>query len=390
MAGLHYAWNVGELKAYEPTFLYHKIETIQSVNRWLRYPNANVFTACVRQIATLCFAECCLGNVATAETHLDGLMTIMDHQPSNPHSSDGAVRVEEELADRYLILTYTFVHGIKSRLQDMPIGAIDLSEGKTHPSEIRSLMKKWHKEERGGLKNRLTAMRMFPYFFNPLPHTTEFRDIDVTPIIACLKILSDMVEIRRLNPYLPYGECSRDLIWLEGGATRLLLVVVHAHVESISPHTPEPSQEYGARDKLRSSWSGMSASNALYLHSILGLWNAGEPIEDRLHSHVLSILQRDLEQNHFKVSSRQTKASDLWFWKAFVGAFSITKRQKVDTGVVRGRQPTFNNFICDWSKAMAITRWADARARLKRVLWPASFWEDDTVQQMWDAASKDR
>ena len=267
----------------------------------------------------------------------------------------------------------------------MSTASPDLSEDQTNPSEIQSLMRKWHNEERNGLKLRLKAMRMFPNFFSPLPNTTEFRDIDCSTILECIKALTEVVEVRRLNPSLPYGECSRDLVWLEGGAARLLLAFVHSHVESMSPQRRNQATEKAPGEKFESSWSGMFIATGLYVLSILGLWNAGEPIEDRLHGRVLSILQRDLKHSYSDPGSKPAAASDMWFWKAFVGAFSITKRRNfVSGGVVQELQRPFNDFIRHWSRVTNTTRWVDARARLKRVVWPIEFWEDDIVQQLWE------
>lgn len=56
IAGLHYAWNAGQLQSYEPTFLFHKIQTMSDVNKSIQNSDKK-YAICVRNISTLCFSE---------------------------------------------------------------------------------------------------------------------------------------------------------------------------------------------------------------------------------------------------------------------------------------------------------------------------------------------
>ena len=57
IAGIHYAWNTGGLKQMAQPFLSQKVETIQSVNKWLSSLSSDHVDHCMRQILTLCLAE---------------------------------------------------------------------------------------------------------------------------------------------------------------------------------------------------------------------------------------------------------------------------------------------------------------------------------------------
>lgn len=57
VAGIHYAWNTGELRTFEPTFLTHKIETIRLVNASLAGSRMDTLKAYIKPILTLCYAE---------------------------------------------------------------------------------------------------------------------------------------------------------------------------------------------------------------------------------------------------------------------------------------------------------------------------------------------
>jgi hypothetical protein len=71
-----------------------------------------------------------------------------------------------------------------------------------------------------------------------------------------------------------------------------------------------------------SSWCGVAITSELYLTAVLGLWNAGKPIERRLLRIIFRILVRDLAKQPKKWSTT-AGSSDLWLWKHFVGAYSL-------------------------------------------------------------------
>uniref|UniRef100_A0A0B7KQR0 Uncharacterized protein n=1 Tax=Bionectria ochroleuca TaxID=29856 RepID=A0A0B7KQR0_BIOOC len=103
VAGLHYTLATGDIRTYDSTVLFHKVETIRSINKRLETPRSTGFTTLVRRIATLCLVECSFGNMATAETHFEGLLSILDL-----HLQDGKLDTpmdfNEELTSRYLVL----------------------------------------------------------------------------------------------------------------------------------------------------------------------------------------------------------------------------------------------------------------------------------------------
>lgn len=57
VAAMHYAWRVGELKGFESTYLFHKIDTMQLLNTSLRGSEGIGHAALARYIATLCQTE---------------------------------------------------------------------------------------------------------------------------------------------------------------------------------------------------------------------------------------------------------------------------------------------------------------------------------------------
>lgn len=122
------------MQVFDSAFFFHKVETIRTVNKLLGNASPKLAVLCISQICTLCYTEvrrlinldqtppppqiekqktltrlhpwfqACLGNVAVAETHLDGLMTFLDAmEQQNPAvlSGDDA---DSEHARRYLLM----------------------------------------------------------------------------------------------------------------------------------------------------------------------------------------------------------------------------------------------------------------------------------------------
>ncbi|KAF4973676.1 hypothetical protein FZEAL_9268 [Fusarium zealandicum] len=380
VAGLHYAWNVGHLQRFEPTLLFHKIESMRLVNGCIKQSRPKSYSVCIRQIATLCFTECCLGNVATAETHLIGLVKFMDLHSPPDLDQEHTLSVDEELSNRYVILVYNFIYAFKSRLQDIMDDDDGLESGqRPTPAKVEAIMHAWHKEETRGLEIRLKAMKMFPFFFAPLPPTAKFCDIDALPMLDCMITLTETTRFR--------GQRSEDvrakqLVWFEGAATRLLLAFVGGHIESLS------RQDNGGlhRPRLKTSWCGMSTATGLYLHAVLGLWNAGQPIEPQLHRRVLTILKHDLNRSRSEAHSGSRLVSDLWFWKAFNGAFSLAKSGEDNSSqsVLEPMQRPFRQLIRGWSDRTGIKDWPKARKALENIVWPGGFKQESVAETIWN------
>ncbi|KAM0289003.1 hypothetical protein ACHAO9_006512 [Fusarium lateritium] len=373
IASLHYAWNVGHLRSFEPTLLFHKLEAMRLINKSILDSEVK-YGMCVKHIATLCLTECALGNIATAETHMDGLMKFMDiHRPTHLPSHNEP-DLDDELANRYIILTYNFIHGFKSRVKDILL--FNETYETPSPEVVEELMHSWHKTEMQGLDIRLKALKMLPFFFSELPPTTELVDIDGQGIVDCLTTLTATARLRSqsLDPF------DQNVLWQEGAATRLLLKFVSTHIESISDGRRTSSR----RSRLASSWSSIATTTGLYLHAILQFWNAGEPMAPPLHRRILYILQQDLEYSRHHLSSRSRLVSNLWFWKAFVGAMSVERHMVFDAeGVLEDLGSTYREFVRGWGIVVGVTRWEKAREALSSIVWPEVFESEDVARDLW-------
>ncbi|KAM0497432.1 hypothetical protein ACHAP8_006924 [Fusarium lateritium] len=317
-----------------------------------------------------------MGNIIASETHLDGLMKFMDiHRP--PHKATPAeYELDDELANRYVLFSYNFIHGFKSRVEDVLINGSVTKRGQTpSPALVERLMHEWHKHEVQGLDIRLKSLKMVPFFFSELPSSTKFVDIDGTATVECLETLTSTAQLRTQG--MDFDD--QQMIWQEGAATRLMLAFVESHIESISTDgSKDPDVE--AHSRMASSWSGIATATGLYLNTILRFWNAGEPIEQRLHRRVLLVLQQDLERSRRSARS----LSDLWFWKAFIGAMSVEKHAVSSTsGVLNGMKGIYEGFVREWSIVVDTILWERARVALSSIVWPEVFHSEEMAQELW-------
>ncbi|KAG8672377.1 hypothetical protein FPOAC1_005644 [Fusarium poae] len=104
VAGLHYAWTVGDLQTYKTTFLFHKVSTIGILNRWLQNIQQPGLMTFIRHVSILCFIEASYGNVGDTEAHINGLTDAVNLLSPLDDDFGNRTGLEEELANRYLLL----------------------------------------------------------------------------------------------------------------------------------------------------------------------------------------------------------------------------------------------------------------------------------------------
>ncbi|RGP78846.1 hypothetical protein FLONG3_3045 [Fusarium longipes] len=345
--------------------------------------NAGQNNTLSEQIASTIGAEnirhCYLGNHDAAETHLNGLMKFMNFYCPIGMSAPPDLTLTAELATRYIILidsTYSFISACKSRVMIIPKDA-----GKAAAPEVVAAMHGRYNLEGGGLTLKLRSMEILPYFFAPLSSTKEFRDIDALPMIDCLLV---MTEVSQSSESATGKHPIQQLLWLEGAATVLVLSSIESHIETMHGQHQKVHRGKAPRG-MRSSWSGILIATELYLHQVLGLWQLEAQLELTFHSHILTYLIWDLSKSSKCLEETSTAASNLWFWKAFVGAFSTARHIDVHGQLeLYPLQSRFYELLCKWSRVSGIEEWEEAREVLLDTVWPnAAFAHEALAETVW-------
>ncbi|EXM28876.1 hypothetical protein FOTG_05150 [Fusarium oxysporum f. sp. vasinfectum 25433] len=377
MAATHFTFKVGSLEAFEHTFLFHRIETVRLVKKWLSTGDLTLSSAITKQIATLAYTEFCSGDMQMAEKHLNVIYALpcRTTDPSNPNSKTR----DQELSDRYFLLTSTFIHGVQTVLHGI-LRAEDSTEDKNSlsVSNPMRLMHKWYKSEGQYLHClKLKAIRLFSTFFILPDIGARLADVYSASIVNSLRKVTD--EFYNLTE----AQKIHDDFWRTGAAARVYDAVLESHQTSISP--TDHQHEATSEAEQKTSWCGLVIAAELFLEQVVVLWR---PFTKEIYLCSMRIFQRDLTWALRKPNTPEI--AELLFWESFLGLMSLYLHEKLgDTKREPGLKPFFERIIKEQSRDMGLANWEDARRVLLNIAWPLDFSEDDYVKGIWEAAIAD-
>ncbi|KAM0215334.1 hypothetical protein ACHAQI_003118 [Fusarium lateritium] len=275
------------------------------------------------------------------------------------------------------------VQGLKSRLKDYldsPAGARYSSKAHLSPQDLECLVPEWHSFEAGGAGLCFDAMGLFPNFFSSSSQHHKLYPVDAFSIINCVRGITHMFDMRDPAHHIDQENEPPYQLWDQGGPSRLFSAVVNAHVESCSPKLQNGTD-------FESSWTGVSVVIGMYLTSILGVWNNGQPEEDRLLRYIVQSSQQDLERSFPTSLSRNSMAHNFWFWKLFVTTFHLAHAKLSVRGAwIDGSAFALTGLIRAWANVTGTGSWRDARDRLAQVVWPVRFEMDSLATSVWNEA----
>lgn len=275
---------------------------------------------------------------------------------------------------------YVSIYGVKSRILGSKILDDMFGRTKIAPfSELMAVIYQWQLQDIGRLEMRLKAMALFPFFLAARPPQGKFYDINASPMIECLRVLTNSISVR---------SCQFDndpgWVWVEGSESKLLLSIVTSHLTSLFDSGSSAEEDSSTQEVLKTSWSGVSTACGLYMYSVLGLWKTGEPTECRIFRRIIVMLARDVHQT--RNEPKDSISSCFWFWKAFVGAYSLARRQLyLYDESLKPLEDCFAGLIRNWSRDANVSRWEEARVRLMRITWSTSF-SQFQAQRVWERA----
>ncbi|KAF0635538.1 hypothetical protein FPSE5266_08454 [Fusarium pseudograminearum] len=302
------------------------------------------------------------GNVGDTAAHINGLTNAVNLLSPLDDDFGNRTGLDEELANRYLLLTHYADQGFKARILGSDSLKTMFQNNTAEFSMFVSLIRRWKTQNVGHLEMRLNAMKLLPFFFAVLPSSTRFHNIDASPLIEHLQHVTMSTQTASEDRY----KCDPSWEWIEGSESRLLCATISSHFSSLFEDDMSSSS---ASMKYSISWSGMCAASSLYMHSVLELWEGGEAMDSGLLRRFLCIMKRDLEDTLGNLGSDD--GSDFWFWRAFLGLYSITKHQaqsyepKLDD-----LADEYRGFVETWKNVTGLTRWEDVYQRLISVAWP--------------------
>ncbi|KAF5232670.1 hypothetical protein FANTH_12875 [Fusarium anthophilum] len=377
MAATHFTFKVGSLEAFEHTFLFHRIETVRLVKKWLSSGDLTLSAAITKQIATLAYTEFCSGNMQMAEKHLN-IIYALPCQTTNPSNTNGKTR-DQELSDRYFVLTSTFIHGVQTVLHGILRAEDSTGDNNSlsvsHPMR---LMHKWYKSEGQYLHClKLKAIRLFSTFFILPDIGARLSDVFSASIVDSLRQVTD--EFYNLTE----AQKIHDDFWRTGAAARVYDAVLESHQNSITP--TDHQHDETSETEQKTSWCGLVIAAELFLEQVVVLWR---PFTKEIYLCSMRIFQRDLT---FALQKTNTlEIAELLFWESFLGLMSIYFHEKLgDMEREPGLRPFFERTVKEQSRDMRLEKWEHARRVLLNIAWPLDFSENDYAKGIWEAVVAD-
>ncbi|KAF5252031.1 hypothetical protein FANTH_2985 [Fusarium anthophilum] len=314
--------------------------------------------------------------------HLMGMLSYMETW-ENPKDEQEAI--SHELCDRYFIVAYNMIQGLKSRVDDYlasPAGAAYNSRCQLTPQELEQLIPEWHSYEANGAGLCLEAMSLLPSFFASSAICPKLNPVNPFHVISCLKGITRVFEMRSSFKRGISHDASPYELWDHGDPSRLFSAVVEAHIDSCSP---VPAVTNGPRAYMQSSWTGIIVTSGMYLNSVLGVWNSGQPEQDQLLHYILRSSFQDLKTCFAGSDMHSPLSRELIFWKLFVSAFHLARaRLEGCNAWTDSLNLEFRSMIRVIAREMDMMSWQEARTSLAQIVWPADFDREDLAKALWD------
>ncbi|KAF4451281.1 Sterol regulatory element-binding protein ECM22 [Fusarium austroafricanum] len=318
MAGMHFTFQYGDLSCFESTLLFHKVEVMRGINTWIASKDYRLEASIIRQMATLAFTEACHGELVAAETHISGILALIEtakvgrNDPTLPDSWS----TDQELANRYFVMSYVYLTGLKSLL-----GGICRTGGYANSIDAlpgRKLVKLsyiWHSSEAlESLALKLQAIRLFPFFFSPLAQGARLNNADGAKIITSLREFTIGINPLFMTQGADTMDAKFESFWRQGPASRVLAEYVMAHVQSISIPGEKVETPEMPTSTFIGPWCGWVVASIIYMQDVLRVL---EPLDRRIHKYAITIFQHDVAKN---LAVKGTSRNDEFlFWLVMVG-----------------------------------------------------------------------
>lgn len=304
-----------------------------------------------------------------AEAHLRGMVTILNQQLDLRDENGQEDGPEEELANRYFILTHTFLNGCKSSLEDATKAAADEQQRRedTPPADkLDVFTEEWLGQQRQDelQESSLFSIQLLPMYFYPLPQGVVPGLVNGRDTVTCLRDVT---------------KDYNNSFWGNGMASAVLERWTLAHVSSVIPGYDAFQNETSPKYDFVTSWCSLCISSGIYVSYVLKLWG---PLESTVHRYTIRLLNRCItyEVAEWENSSRTRK--DFLFWQHFLGAICVHARP-ADT-----ENP--ENFLIyrrvrDLSHRLGLRDWKHARTVLTRTAWPMSTTDESATRELWES-----
>ncbi|CAG7563448.1 unnamed protein product [Fusarium equiseti] len=287
---------------------------------------------------------------------------------------------DEELTNRYFIMAYTYICGLKSLL----IGICRYGKGNASlkdytGKELVHISYVWHKHEAlESWISKLEGIREFPSFIAPLPHGATLNNADAYNLIQPLRQFT--IGIDNLSTGAQSADDGFDTFWRVGCASRMLGAFVRTHLESISVKKGELERRRPQKDTFQAPWGAVVTAFVIYSQTILCVT---EPVDPRLHKYTVTLFHQDMALHLSETRTPVNPAFILWLYVMGLVGCHTSSRDDEDL-TIHPSTSFFQTAVRRQSKEMGISCWSQAIKALTEITWPTTRDRSGFIQELWE------
>lgn len=275
------------------------------------------------------------------------------------------------------------VCGLKSRGFNSPGRSSDTAPGDSNPSE-QAMSKLW-------ISTLLEALRLLPYFLIPSRLAGIMpENFDAPDGTEDARVLTEFIDgNHKAMKYVAENSLTRCDLWGDGAiVTSASDEVKFTNIDSlIIPGRITTSPKVNPTIYIEISWWGLHFSGILYWTSVINLTVFGTQVEERLLRRSIFHVEEELRRTRSCVEQPSSKQASLWFWKAFLGAYSISHACHRGQHLGKWSQNSSRHlryYVGMWARISAMKEWIDAKRVLRQVCWPITSPEEHVAESMWN------
>lgn len=229
----------------------------------------------------------------------------------------------------------------------------------------------------------LAVLCRIPSFLCPWAWSEPPHAVDVSDTIKLLQATTWHTAHNALEEGNGRGEATAPSLALAEGESSVTykswIDCIEGHVSSLLD-TPKPRH-------VSSSWSGMHAATAVYENFVIDRVNPSFRMKSAVLYHILSMVVMDLEEtrDHLQEESAPIQGA-LWFWKAFIGSFSIRaaqQQQHQESPRDELLRRHFDGLSREAALHLRINSWHTALEVLAQVAWPTYSYQGSAFASIW-------
>lgn len=224
---------------------------------------------------------------------------------------------------------------------------------------------------------KLLTLRMMPLFAKSPPPGTTLGWISSWETINKLRDITKSIDMVRSRPVTDNEEMRLAMSCTNGVASQLHIHHITSHVASLSDHENPPQD-----DEWYTTWCGLYITTSIYFHRVLGL---RDPSKRAYQTYVIHVLKKAITKHLVRVKSGQCHSEKILLWQIFLGAINVEMILRDE--IAEDHNPSVTAFfdmaLWDWSQAVGVEDWSEARDILSEIVWPSLYPEEALLEAIW-------